>query len=265
MKLTWKGILVALATVPVIVFMLLPVLSTISQSFNVSEYGGFPFEGLTTRWYAQLLDDDSIFDALKASLTIGVISSVISTLLATAAAYSVSRYWTNRKQVAKSFFTAPILVPHIVLAVGVLILFNLLSLPKDLAVLICGHTAITIPFVFSTMLARFDRMPVQYEEAAASLGASPLKAIVMICLPIAAPAIIASGFFAFSLSFDETTATMFWKPANIDTVPTLVLGMLQDSINPSVDALATLLIAATICLPLLGLGLRRILSAGSQT
>jgi spermidine/putrescine transport system permease protein len=252
-----RNLLIFAATAPVMAFMFLPVIATILLSFNISEYGGFPLTELTTKWYANLFDDEALIGALKSSILIGSLSAVLATVCGTAAAYAVSRYFQGRSAFLMAYFTLPILIPHIVLGVGVLLLFNMLGLPKTMLTLICGHTAMTAPFVFSTMLSRFAKLPRQYEEAAVSLGASPLIALYRVTLPIAFSAIVASCFFAFSMSFDEVTATMFWKPSSVDTIPTLVLGMLQNAISPALNAMATLLIFVTVIFPLLGASLRK--------
>jgi spermidine/putrescine transport system permease protein len=95
------------------------------------------------------------------------------------------------------------------------------------------------------------------EEAAMSLGASPIQTFFTITLPLLMPAVAAGALFAFTISFDDITGTLFWKPGGVETVPTQIFAMLRNSISPEINALGTLMILITAGLPLIGLAISR--------
>ena len=97
-----------------------------------------------------------------------------------------------------------------------------------------------------------------YEEAARSLGANSLQTFREVTLPLLMPAVFAGVLFAFTISFDNVTATMFWRPAGVETVPTQIFGMLRNSISPEINALGTVMIVITVGLPLIAGGLARV-------
>jgi spermidine/putrescine transport system permease protein len=251
------GPLLSALTALVYLFMLAPVLVVIALAFNPAEFGGFPMTGLSLRWFAALAQDAKILGALKTSLVLGALASSISTVIGTAAAYTLARFRFLGREFTQIFLTLPILVPHIILGVGLLLTFRLFGLAKSFPLLVVGHVAITLPFVILTTRHRLQAIPVTLEEAARTLGANRLQTFREISLPLALPAIFAGALFAFMMSFDEITATLFWRPVNLDTVPTLVLGMLQYSISQEINALATLLIVLSVGLPIAAMLLAR--------
>ena len=152
---------------------------------------------------------------------------------------------------------APILVPEVVLAVALLLFLNFLSINKSFALLLFGHVIFTLPFVILVVQARLVGIRRDIEEAALSLGASPIQTFFQVTLPLLLPAVLAGGLFAFTISFDDITGTLFWKPGGVETVPTQIFAMLRNSISPEINALGTVMILLTVGLPLLGLAIAR--------
>lgn len=244
-------------TIVVYIFMLAPVFVIVLLSFDTAEYAGFPLSGWTLKWYADLIHDSAILAALRTSLILGVYSSVISTLIGTAAAFAIARFRFIGRQTVQVFLTLPILVPHIVLGVGLLMAFRMAGLLPSFPLLVVGHVAFTLPFVLLTTLHRLQSIPRAYEEAARTLGANQFHTFREVTLPLTLPAVAAGMLFAFMMSFDEVTATLFWLPANTQTVQTHVLGMLEYSISQTLNALAAILILFSVALPLVGMLLAR--------
>ena len=152
-------------------------------------------------------------------------------------------------------------MPEVVLAVALLLFLNFLSLPKSFPLLLMGHVIFTLPFVVLVVQARLVGIRRDMEEAAMSLGASPVQAFFQITLPLLAPAVFAGMLFAFTISFDDITGTLFWKPGGVETVPTQIFAMLRNSISPEINALGTVMILLTVGLPLSGLAIARRVSA----
>jgi spermidine/putrescine transport system permease protein len=146
---------------------------------------------------------------------------------------------------------SPVLVPETVLAVGLLLFVRWLEQPRSFAMLLMGHVLLALPFVVLVVQARLIGIRRVYEEAARSLGANSLQTFYEVTLPLLMPAVFAGMLFAFTISFDNITATLFWRPAGMETVPTQIFGMLRHSISPEINALGTVMIVITVGLPLL--------------
>jgi spermidine/putrescine transport system permease protein len=245
-------------------FMLAPALVCVVLAFNTSPSSTFPMTGLTLRWFAELAQDDAVLSALWNSLVLAACASALSTLVGTAAALALSRFRFNGRATMQLTLTVPILVPHIVLGVGLLLAFRMFGLSKSFPLLVIGHMAMTLPYVVLTTGHRLRAIPANIEEAARTLGANRTQTFFAIILPLALPAVLASLLFAFMSSFDEVTATLFWLPANMQTVPTQIMAMLQFSVDQKINALAALLIFGSVILAAAALALGRVLSVDDQ-
>ena len=253
--------LVRLWTLLVYAFMFLPVAVVVLLSFNSSQFGAFPMEGFSFRWFVELANNDAILRAFRTSILLGLATAAISTTLGVLASLALVRYRVPGETTISTLLIAPILVPEVVLAVALLLFLNFLGLPKSFPLLLAGHVIFTLPFVILVVQARLVAIRRDVEEAALSLGASPVQTFFAVTLPLMMPAVAAGALFAFTISFDDITGTLFWKPGGVETVPTQIFAMLRNSISPEINALGTVMILLTVGLPLLGLSLVRRLSA----
>jgi spermidine/putrescine transport system permease protein len=121
-----------------------------------------------------------------------------------------------------------------------------------LLLLVLGHILLAVPYVVLIVQARMIGIRRVYEEAALSLGASRIASFREITLPLLIPAVVAGALLAFTISFDNTSASLFWRPAGVETMPTQILSMLKISISPEINALGTVMILVTVGIPLLG-------------
>ncbi len=262
----WLGgwSLIRLFTILVYLFLFGPILVVVLLAFNPAEYGSFPMQGVTLRWFGELARNAQIVEAVKVSLLLGGLTTLISTAVGLAAALALVRFEFPGKQVVNTLLTLPILVPHVVLGVALLLFLRSVGMTVSFGLLLLGHVVITLPFVILVVQARLYGVPRVYEEAAMSLGASRFHAFKDVTLPLLAPAVVAGGLFAFTISFDEVTATLFWKPVGIETVPTQILAMLRLSISQEINALGTAMILFTVGLPLAAMALTRALTRGDR-
>jgi spermidine/putrescine transport system permease protein len=244
-------------TILVYLFMFLPVAVVVLLSFNASQFGSFPMTGLSFRWFIELANNDAILRAFQTSLVLGALTAVISTTLGVLASLALVRYTVPGSNLISTCLIAPILVPEVVLAVALLLFLNFLSINKSFFLLLMGHVIFTLPFVILVVQARLVGIRRDMEEAALSLGASPIQTFFQITLPLLAPAVFAGMLFAFTISFDDITGTLFWKPGGVETVPTQIFAMLRNSISPEINALGSVMIALTVGLPLLGAAIAR--------
>ncbi|WP_072748079.1 ABC transporter permease subunit [Oceanicella actignis] len=243
--------------IAVYVFMFLPVGVVVLLSFNDSQFGSFPMTGLSLRWFAELWSNEAILRAFRTSVALGLLTALISTTLGVLAALALVRYRVPGANAISTLLIAPILVPEVVLAVALLLFLDFLGLHKSFALLLLGHVIFTLPFVVLVVQARLVSIRRDVEEAAMSLGASPAQAFFQVTLPLMRPAVLAGGLFAFTVSFDDVTGTLFWKPGGVETVPTQIFAMLRNSISPEINALGTAMIVMTVGLPLLGAAIAR--------
>jgi len=257
----WR--LIRTYTIVVYLFMFLPIAVVVLLSFNANQFGSFPMTGLSTRWFEVLWNNDAIMRAFRTSIVLGLMTAVISTILGVLASLALVRYKIPGRNLITTLLIAPILVPEVVLAVALLLFLNFLNIGKSFTLLLAGHVIFTLPFVILVVQARLVSIRRDVEEAALSLGASPRQTFFAITLPLLMPAVAAGGLFAFTISFDDITGTLFWKPGGIETVPTQIFSMLRNSISPEINALGTVIIVLTVGLPLIGVAIARRLAARS--
>lgn len=251
-------------TILVYLFMFTPIAVVMLLSFNTSQFGAFPMEGLSFRWFVALWENDAIVRAFQVSLVLGALTALISSTLGVLASLALVRYDFPGKQSLTTLLIAPILVPEVVLAVALLLFLRWLEVHKSFTLLLLGHVIFTLPFVILVVQARLVGIKREYEEAAQSLGANPIQSFFQVTLPLLLPAVFAGFLFAFTISFDDITGTLFWKPGGIETVPTQIFAMLRNSISPEINALGTVMILVTVALPLLGVAVARRMASRSS-
>ena len=241
-------------------FMFAPIAAVLLLAFNSSQFGGFPIEGFSFRWFVKLYENEAIVRAFRTSMLLGVLTAIISTSIGILASLALVRYQFRGKNLITTILISPVLVPETVLAVGVLIFLRWLSMPRSFVLLLVGHSIIALPFVVLVVQARLTGIKKEYEEAARSLGASPVQTFFQVTLPLLMPAVFAGALFAFTISFDNITATIFWRPSGMETVPTQIFGMLRNSVSPEINALGFVMIVITVGVPVLAGGLARYFS-----
>lgn len=251
-------------TVLVYIFMFAPVAVVMLLSFNSAQFGSFPMEGLSFRWFVELWENDAIVRAFKVSLVLAALTSIISTTIGILASLAMVRYQFRGQHLVSTALVAPILIPEVVLAVALLLFLKFLGVPKSFPLLLAGHVIFTLPFVILVVQARLVGIRREYEEAALSLGANPIQTFFTVTFPLMLPAVLAGMLFSFTISFDDITGTLFWKPGGIETVPTQIFAMLRNSISPEVNALGTVMVVVTVAVPLLGVAIARRLSVRTE-
>jgi spermidine/putrescine transport system permease protein len=242
--------LIRLYTILVYVWMFTPIVAVIILSFNPQQFGSFPMEGFSFRWYVKLAHNATILNAFKNSLILGSLTAIVTTAIGIPAAMAFVRYEFPGKNTLNTLLLSPIMIPEVVLGVALLLFIRWLQQPKSFALLLIGHVVLTLPYVLLVVQARLVGIKRVYEEAALSLGANPFQTFKEVTLPLLAPAILAGMLFSFTISFDDVTATLFWATAQSQTVPVRIFGMLRNSISPEINALGTVMILLTISIPL---------------
>ncbi len=226
-----------------------PLLPLVVYSFNAGNSLAF-FEGLSFRWYVSAWDNKLVQDAAIRSVVLAVAASFFATILATMAALGTTRTRPYRGLTAiYAMINQPLMVPEIVTAVALLILFASIKAATDyhgLAYLIIAHTAFCIPFAYLPIRARLEGMDLSLETAAADLYATRWKAFRRVTLPLLWPGILAGAMLAFVISLDDVVITEFVKSSGQDTLPTYMLGQLRRSITPEVNAISSVLLGISV-------------------
>jgi ABC-type spermidine/putrescine transport system permease subunit II len=229
-------------------FLYLPIAILVLLSFNVPRTVGLPIVGLTLDWYDQAIGNRLLLDAVRNSVVVALIVSALATLIGTMAAFTLVRGGLRYPGAFRIVATMPIMLPGILLGIGLLIfLRRVLDLELSLLTVICGHLVFTTPFVVLIVAARLEGFDRRLEWAAADLGADGRQTIRYIILPLIWPAILAGALISVTLSIDEFVITFFTVGPQL-TLPTYIYTQIKFGVTPEVNAIATLMLVATIAL-----------------
>jgi spermidine/putrescine transport system permease protein len=230
-----------------LVFLYLPILVLVLNSFNASRYGS-TWEGWTIDWYARLFSSRSqdIWDALSRSLIVATMASAVSMVLGTLAAWVLHRYRTRLQQAHFGLIYLPIVAPDILMGISLAIFFVTLGVERNLMAITVAHITFCISYVTLAVLARLQDFDGSVVDAARDLGASRFQTIVRVVVPLLLPGIMAGGLLAFTLSIDDFVITFFVKGVGSDTLPLKIYGMTKHTKEmPVINALSTLLLTFT--------------------
>lgn len=241
-----------------LLFLQLPILLLIVFSFNDSVLLVFPLRGFTLQWYRELLQATELINAAKNSLLIGLVSSVVATVLGGAAAIAIARYNFPGREFFLNIATLPLVIPYVVLAVALLILFQALKIELSLWTIMIGHTIINMPYVMLIVAARLSGFANNLEEAAMDLGATYWGTLMRVTLPISMPALVAAFLSSFTMSFDEFSLAFFLAGTQ-NTLPVYLYSQLRfPSRLPLAVTTAAVVIMVSVVILLFSEWLRRI-------
>jgi spermidine/putrescine transport system permease protein len=229
----------------------LPIIILVVFSFNATSslgiWGGFSFTWFVKAWHNQLIINAALF-----SLFLATVAGALATVMATMAAIAMTRTSGYRGQtVAYALINQPLIVPEIVTAISLLIVFAAVKSATGYSgagYLMIAHTAFCIPFAYLPIRARLEGMDLTLETAAADLYADPWKSFVHVTLPRLGPGIVAGFMLAFVVSLDDVVITDLVKSGGQETLPTYMLGQIRRDMTPEVNAAATLLLIPSILL-----------------
>ncbi len=233
-------------------FLFVPIVVLVLLSFNTSRTVGFPLKHLTLKWYRLLPDDVLIQDALSSSIRIGLWVTVISTVIGTAAAFPLVRAKMRSRGVVRVLITLPIMIPGLLIGVSLLVLFtDVLKVQPGSSTAIVGQSVLVTPFVILIVAARLQGFDQNLERAASDLGANLVQRMRYVVLPLIAPGILAAALIALTLSIDEFIVTNFLIGSG-QTLPIYIYNQIKFGITPEVNALASLMLLATMVVFALG-------------
>lgn len=233
----------------VLLFLMLPILVIMPLSFNAEPFFTFT-EGMLSldpdaysmQWYQEILDDQKWRIAIRNSFVVGIAAALIATTLGTLAAVGLSSPWMPFKRLITALLLSPMIVPLIIIAAGMFFFYTQFNLVGTFTGLIIAHAALGVPFVIITVTATLSGFDRSLFVAGLSLGASPLKVFWDVVIPLIRPGVISGGLFAFVTSFDEVVLVLFLAGPEQRTIPRQMFSGLREQINPTILAVATLLV-----------------------
>lgn len=225
-------------------FLHLPLLVLVVFSFNDSKFG-VQWEGFTLAWYSRLLERPEILESLRVSLIVGLLATAISTLLGTTLALGLARHRFAGRALMESLLYVPIVTPEIVVGISLLILFVFVKLTLGITTIVIAHVAFNISFVTIVVRSRLEGMDRNLEEAAMILGADEFTAFWKVTVPQLWPGILSGALLAFTMSFDDFVITSLVSGPGSSTLPILVYSMVRKNIEPSINAISTIILVAT--------------------
>ena len=241
----------------VLAFLLLPLAIVVPTSFSASAYMEFPPRGFSLQWYRNYLGSRAWIEPTLLSVRVAAITTALATVVGTLAAFGIVRGRFRGRRVLEFFLVSPMIVPVIVFAIGCYFLFSRLRLIDTPAALYLSHAVVATPLVVIIVggaLRTFDRT---VEQAARSLGAGYARALWHVTIPLLRPAILSAAAFAFLTSFDEVVLAVFLGGPAATTLPKRMWDNVRHEIDPTITAVASILIGASIVILALGSVLRR--------
>ncbi|WP_345796531.1 ABC transporter permease [Castellaniella sp. MT123] len=237
----------------VLLFLILPVLVIIPLSFNAEPFFTFTPSMLrldpdaySLKWYAAIFESQNWILAIKNSFFIGIVSTLLATVLGTVAAVGLAREDMPFRRFITAAILSPMIVPLIIVAAGMFFFYSRFDLVATYTGIIIAHTALGAPFVVITVTASLQGFDQSLYKAGLSLGAPPLKVYRDVVLPVIRPGLISGALFAFVTSFDEIVLVLFLAGPQQQTVPRQMFSGLRESISPTILAVATLLIITSV-------------------
>jgi len=243
------------------VFLLAPLAIIAAASFSPTPVFDLPVGGASLRWYAAVGSLDGFWPALTLSLEIALLSTAVSLVLGTLAGIAIARGAMPGAQSFAAALTSPLMMPGLVLGIALLQFFRSVGLTQAWPSLALAHVVVTLPFVARTMIAALSRFDFTLLDAARTLGSSFPAALVRVMAPALAPAYLTAGLFAFLASMDNYPVSIFLTDARTKTLPIKMLQYIEESPDPSIAALSTLILLATLALLLVAdraVGLHRL-------
>lgn len=245
------GVFTGLAGMAVIM-LLLPLALVIWLSFFQSEIPSVPPSGYTLRWYGQALANQQFMGGFVTSIEIGLIATAIGLTLAIPASLMLRSGTLPFSGAIMQFLTSPMIVPAIVVGAGLYVTLIQVEIMSGLPLvgstwgLVLGHVIITIPWSMRLIMANIVGVDRNVEEAATSLGATPLVTLRLVTIPLMWPGIVAAALFSFVVSFSNLEISLFLVGPGKTTLPIAILQYLEWRIDPSVAAISVVQIFAVV-------------------
>ncbi|MCP3441231.1 ABC transporter permease [Bradyrhizobium sp. CCGUVB14] len=230
----------------VYIMLLLPAIIVVATSFTPGSALTFPPPGFSLRWYIAVWESSMFMNSLGLSLRLAALATICSLAIGLAAAFAMNRYVFRCRDFVRGLLLSPLLIPTVVLGLGLLQFLVWIGLNQTFVGLLLGHLVITLPYVVRTLAASMVLLDRNLEQAAMSLRAPPAKVFRTITIPLLFPGIISAIVFAFVTSFGNVTLSVFLNYQDRITLPVHVLTYVEQTYDPLVAAVSSIVIFITV-------------------
>jgi spermidine/putrescine transport system permease protein len=230
-------------------FIFLPVAVLVLFSLQEGRFPIPPFNGPSLRWYGAVMGDHRLTAALMNSLAVALVSSAVATALGFLAAYGLARYRLPAAALQRAILTAPLMVSYLIIALGLLITFNAIGLPKSLTAVGIGHVVINLPLCFAIVYSQMGEHQANIECAARDLGAREWQVVTLITAPMLWPAIFAAYLLSVTFSWDEFIIAFLLSRFEV-TLPVEIWSLLRSGLNPKTNAVGSVVFLVSAVLVL---------------
>ncbi|MGO4566752.1 ABC transporter permease [Rhizobium sp. 2YAF20] len=229
----------------ILVFLYLPIVVMMAMGFNESSLYELPFH-FSTKWYAALAGNDQLITSGVNSIVIAVITAVVATVLGTMASVALARRTFKGKTLLQLLLLPPIAIPWLITGTAMLVFFFWTGIGRGMHALLIGHVALAIPYVVLVVGTGFQTIRADLEEAAMSLGSTPVHAFFAVTLPLLAPSIIGAALFAFAVSLDQFVISYFLATPGYTTLPVQIYSAIRKGFTPEINAISTILLLGSM-------------------
>lgn len=231
----------------VLLFLYAPILVMIVMAFNASDLYALPIVP-SLRWFTALAGNDRLLEASRNSVLIALSTAVLATAIGTLAALALARRVVRGRTLLQLLLLPPIAIPWLITGTAMLVFFFWTGIGRGLHAMIIGHVALAIPYVVLVVGTGLAGLRAELEEAAISLGSTPLHAFMAITLPLLAPSLVAAALFAFAVSLDQFVVSYFLATPGVSTLPVEIYTSIRKGFTPEINAVSTLLLGASVTL-----------------
>jgi len=235
-----------LITALIVAFLAVPVLFVIFYSFNKSAYFRLPPQGLSLRWYANFFRLHYFREGALISLALAAVVTPLSVAIGVAASYGLVRGRFKAATLINALLMSPIIIPGVVTGIALMTMFNLLGSGWSFGNLVIAMTLVCLPFTVRTISANLHGLNHFTEEAAINLGASRWTTFRRVVLPQIRPGIVGGMIFVFATVLEDVSVVIFLTSYRTSTLSIAALGYLRNKDDPTIAAMATMLVALTI-------------------
>jgi putative spermidine/putrescine transport system permease protein len=248
-RVSFGGLITALY-----IFLLAPLLIVVVASFSPDKSNTYALSQASLHWYREFFESETFVGAFKFSILLALTASLIATAVGFVTAYGIVRFLGARREVGQSIAMLPMMVPHILISLSLLLLLTQLPLP-ELPALVIGHVLICLPFTIAGIIASLEGVDSDLEAAAYTLGAPRWRVLTEVTLPLVAPGVLSALIFAFIISFGDVYIALFLSGPGMTTLPIEIFSYIQWESSPVISAITTVQI---IMIVLFGLVIERL-------
>lgn len=234
----------------ILVFLYLPIVVMIAMGFNESALYELPFR-FSTQWYSALATNDPLITSGINSVVIALVTAAVATIFGTMASVALSRRTFRGKSLLQLLLLPPIAIPWLITGTAMLVFFFWTGIGRGMHALLIGHVALAIPYVVLVVGTGLQTIRVDLEEAAMSLGSTPLHAFFSVTLPLLAPSILGAALFAFAVSLDQFVISYFLATPGFTTLPVQIYSAIRKGFTPEINAISTILLIGSMATILL--------------